>query len=54
MRKAETAEAEDSGVEAPLMDDFPLMAGTQLSFEAGMARFLVLRKFYRRSQLNDE
>ena len=33
-----------SGKEAPLLDDSPLMAGTQLSFEAGMARFLVLRK----------
>ena len=32
-----------SGKEAPLLDDSPLMAGTQLSFEAGMARFLVLR-----------
>eukprot|EP01043_Picozoa_sp_COSAG02_P047805 COSAG02_NODE_4622_length_5153_cov_9.543926_2_plen_531_part_00 len=32
-----------SGIEAPLLDDSPLMEGTQLSFEAGMARFLVLR-----------
>ena len=32
-----------SGVEAPLLDDSPLMEGTQLSFEAGMARFLVVQ-----------
>ena len=32
-----------SGGEALLLDDSPLMEGTQLSFEAGMARLLVLR-----------
>ena len=31
-----------SGLEAPLLDDSPLMQGMQLSFEAGMARFLVI------------
>ena len=32
----------ETGEEAPVLDDSPLMPGLQMSFEAGMARFLVL------------
>ena len=31
-----------SGVEAPFLDDSPLMNGTQIRLGAGMARFLIM------------
>ena len=34
----------ETGEEAPILDDSPAMLGLQMSFEAGMARFLVLEK----------
>ena len=32
----------ETGAEAPILDDSPLLPGLQMSFESGMARFLVL------------
>jgi hypothetical protein len=32
----------ETGGEAPILDDSPLLPGLQMSFESGMARFLVL------------